>query len=323
MARLVTKEEIIGRFKKAHGDRYDYGLVDYRRYNEKVRIICKDHGEFMQTPSNHLAGKGCIICGYKSQSKVKTKTTEEFIKEAKTIHGDKYDYSKVVYKHGKHNVVIICKEHGEFLQSPNNHTHAGTGKGCPRCGEIRGGDKIKMTTSDFIEKSIKVHGNKYDYSKTIYERNNIELGIICYTHGMFYQKPSNHLSGNGCHQCGIISSKKQKQYNPTGWSITNWNDAAKRSKNFDSFKVYVIKCTGNGESFYKIGRTFKTVVKRFEKSKYMPYNYTIIKEFTFTDAKSAFNKEVELKALNNDYRHLPLIEFYGMHECFSHVKYDK
>lgn len=316
MAKIVTQEEIISRFKKVHGDRYDYSLVEYKRSDTKVKIICKTHDVFEQTPSNHLSGKGCIKCGYKSQSEVKTKTKEDFIKQAISIHGNKYDYSKVDYKNGKYHVIITCHKHGDFKQSPNNHTHSGSGRGCPECGKLTAYSKTNMNTKEFVEKAVLVHGNKYDYSKTIYKRHNIELGIICNKHSIFYQKPTNHLSGNGCPLCGVISSKKQKQYNPPGWNVTNWQRAGEKSKNFDSFKVYIIKCWNDNEEFYKIGRTFLKTRSRFRG---FPYNYEILKEIIFDNARDAFNKETELKSINKYLRYTPLINFYGMYECFTEI----
>lgn len=81
-------------------------------------------------------------------------TKEEFIKKAKKIHGDKYDYSKIEYKSAKEKVCIICAEHGEFEQIARNHLQ---GQGCPMCG-----GRVKLTAKDFIKKAKEVHGNKYD-----------------------------------------------------------------------------------------------------------------------------------------------------------------
>ena len=90
----LTKEEFIEKAKKIHGDKYDYSKVDYINNRTKVCIICPEHGEFYTRPEVHLAKNkhGCPMCFYKEQSIRQTKTTEEFIKEAKEIHGDKYDY---------------------------------------------------------------------------------------------------------------------------------------------------------------------------------------------------------------------------------------
>ena len=103
--------------------------------------------------------------------------TEIFIEKARQIYGDKYDYSKVEYKNAYTKVCIICPTHGEFWQTPNNHL---MGHGCYNCG------KRKKTTNDFIEESIKIHGSKYDYSKTEYTSANNKVCIICPEHGEFF-----------------------------------------------------------------------------------------------------------------------------------------
>lgn len=120
-------------------------------------------------------------------------TTEEFIRRAKAVHGDKYDYSKVEYKNRKSRVCIICPIHGEFYQLPNSHL---IGCGCPSCSGC-----AKYTTESFIQKAREVHGDKYDYSKVEYKNSHTEVCIICPKHGEFWQKPSGHLSGYGCAQC--------------------------------------------------------------------------------------------------------------------------
>ena len=104
---------------------------------------------------------------------------EDFIKKAKAVHGDRYDYSKVQYVHNKTEVCIICREHGEFWQKPKNHL---SGYGCPICS-----GRKKMRTSDFIKKARSVHGEKYDYSKADYKGNTEKVCIICPEHGEFWQ----------------------------------------------------------------------------------------------------------------------------------------
>ena len=61
----------------------------------------------------------------------------KFIEKAKNRHGDKYDYSKVEYINSTTKVCIICKEHGEFWQTPHGHVR---GQGCPKCAKIKRGD---------------------------------------------------------------------------------------------------------------------------------------------------------------------------------------
>ena len=93
-------------------------------------IVCPEHGPFVQSPSNHLSGKGCADCAGKNV------TTEKFIEKAREIHGDRYDYSQVEYVSNSTKVTIICPEHGPFDQLPSNHTHIKLKVGCPDCAEF-------------------------------------------------------------------------------------------------------------------------------------------------------------------------------------------
>ena len=190
----MNKEQFINKAKKVHGNKYDYSKVDYKGCHIKVCIICPEHGEFWQVPSNHLNGSGCRKC-----SKYGNRyNTEEWIDKVKKIHGDKYDYSKVIYKSSKENVVVICPEHGEFSIRPDNHNH---GEGCPICRYIKSSSAIRKNINDVIRDFKKVHGNKYDYSKVEYKNNKEKVCIICQEHGEFWQTPDNHLRGKGCPKC--------------------------------------------------------------------------------------------------------------------------
>ena len=124
--------------------------------------------------------------------------TEIFIKKAREVHGDKYDYSKVEYIDNSTKVCIICPEHGEFWQKPNYHL---SGRGCTLCGQDSRKNKISLNTQKFIERSMEVHGDKYDYSKVNYVNNHTKVCIICPEHGEFWQKPMSHLNGHGCVKC--------------------------------------------------------------------------------------------------------------------------
>ena len=130
--------------------------------------------------------------------------TEEFIKKAKSIHGDKYDYSKVEYVNAHTKVCIICPKHGEFWQQAYCHTNLK--QGCPKCY-----GNTKKTTEKFIEDAKKIHGDKYDYSKVEYKNNRTKVCIICPIHGEFWQTPKEHLKGSGCLECSYISLKEKQK----------------------------------------------------------------------------------------------------------------
>lgn len=130
-------------------------------------------------------------------------TQEEFISQAKTVHGSKYDYSKSIYVDTKSKLIITCPAHGDFLQSPNHHL---SGKGCPKCGIESRSIKRRLTKESFIERADRVHNGKYDYSKVEYVDCYTEVCIICPTHGEFWQTPRSHIKGHGCLYC---SRKKE------------------------------------------------------------------------------------------------------------------
>lgn len=183
----VTREIFISRATKLHEGKYDYSLVDFSSTSNYVDIICPIHGIFSQKVSIHLRGYGCQYCGGS-----KRLTNEEFIDKANSVHNYKYDYSKSEYINTSTKVCIICPDHGEFWQVPNNHL---LGAGCPKCAG-------KFNDLDFfIERSIKVHGDKYDYSKSEYVASIEKVCIICPHHGEFWQTPSGHMNGQGCPMC--------------------------------------------------------------------------------------------------------------------------
>ena len=198
MSKRLTKEQFIEKSRKVHGDKYDYSKVEYINNSTKVCIICPIHGEFWQTPANHMNGQDCPECSGRGN------TTESIIEKFKKIHGDKYDYSKVIFERVDKKVCIICPIHGEFWQEPRLHLK---GCGCKYCA---GKD---MTTEEFIRRAREVHGDKYDYSKVKFITNKTKVCIICPIHGEFWQEPSNHVNGkNGCPKCGYNNIHNKRKY---------------------------------------------------------------------------------------------------------------
>ena len=145
MSKKKSNNEFIREVQLIHHNRYDYSKVKYINNKTKVCIICPDHGEFWQIPSDHLNGKGCPQCAGNVRYNKDT-----FVEKAKIIHNDRYDYSKVQYVNAHTKVCVICPEHGEFWQTPNNHLN---GNGCPLCKNRKIGDVLRDTVEDFIEKS--------------------------------------------------------------------------------------------------------------------------------------------------------------------------
>ncbi len=311
-----TQEEVINEFRRVHGDFYNYDKVVYIGTNKKVIITCPIHGDFPQAPARHKRGNNCPDCvNIRTSNKIIEKTKSNLIEDFKKVHGNRYNYDKVVYEDSKKNVIIVCPIHGDFPQTPVTHKR---GAGCPDCANIKKANKIiEKAKNNLIEDFVKVHGNKYDYDKVVYSRDSEKVIITCPLHGDFPQTPSSHKQGSGCSGCGREDTSKYQQLNPAGWSHTNWQKAGENSINFDSFKVYIIRCWNEEEEFYKIGKTYKTVEKRFDNKNKMPYNYETVLEEVFENAKEASIREVALKVKNRENKYIPKNKFGGMYECFS------
>ena len=146
--------DFIEKAKKVHGDKYDYSKVDYINAHTKVCIICPEHGEFWQTPNNHLQGKKCPMCSKELHKYLNLMDTKEWIYKAKELYGNKYDYSKVDYINAKNKVCIVCPKHGEFWQEANSHL---MGHICPLCsnGMSKDENEIFEFIKEYIPSTIK------------------------------------------------------------------------------------------------------------------------------------------------------------------------
>ena len=214
LASRKTQEQFLEEAKQAHGDEYDYSRVNYDGIDTPVEIVCRTHGSFFQTPYTHLKGSGCPKCAIEKNAIARTYTTEMFIEQAKKIHGDKYDYSKVEYINSIEKVCIVCLDHGEFWQMPSTHI---SGCGCPSCKNQKTSQRLRKDTKQFLHEAHKIHGNKYDYSNVEYLDSLTPVEIICPEHGLFLQKPASHLAGHGCPSCAakrisLLKSKSQEQF---------------------------------------------------------------------------------------------------------------
>ena len=201
MPKKKTKEKFIKEADIIHNYKYNYSKINYINNKTKVCIICPEHGEFWQTPANHLKGANCPKCGCVLRIKNNTKSFKWFLKKANEIHHNKYKYDSTNYINTSTPIIITCPKHGYFVQKPCWHLK---GDGCPKCA----GNYV-LSTEEFIEKAKKIHDNKYDYSKVKYIKSKEKICIICTEHGEFWQTPNEHLMGNGCKKCGYkkISNK--------------------------------------------------------------------------------------------------------------------
>lgn len=198
--RLISLGKMLDKAKIIHNDKYDYSKVKFVNANDKVEIICPEHGSFWQGLYAHtVKGNKCPNCNKDSEKM----TQEDFIARAITVHGEKYDYSKVEYRTRIAPVIVVCKTHGEFSLRPGSHLE---GIGCKACFL----DRYRSTTEEFIRKAKEIHGDTYDYSKVKYRGNKRPVEIVCRTHGSFWQRPNSHLSTRcGCRFCSDSKGEKE------------------------------------------------------------------------------------------------------------------
>lgn len=225
-------------------------LSIYTSDKNKVKCRCKLCGHEWEDSATHLKqGRSCWNC---KKVKKREENAQNFFLNSSIIHNNKYDYSKFVYVDSYTKGIIICPEHGEFLQIPNSHIK---GRGCPKCA----GNNYKRTISEFIQKAQAIHGSSYDYSKVDYKTCKDKVLITCNKcHQDFWQTPDGHLQGKGCPNCKLQSQtkvyNKLKQSFPSeeilfevGSKVIPWL----KNQRFDIyFPKYNIAVEYNGEQHY-------------------------------------------------------------------------
>lgn len=190
---------------KIHLNKYDYSVTEYIKSKIHVNIKCPIHGVFSQTPYNHLSGKGCNKC----KGGVK-QTLDEFILKANLKHNGRYNYSDVNYINGETKINILCLKHGIFKQPSNTHLR---GAGCPKCASEINNDRRKIPFDNFVYRANIKHKNRFSYVESTYKYGSIITDIICPIHGVFQQKPTNHLMGQSCPNCSSsIGESKIREY---------------------------------------------------------------------------------------------------------------
>jgi len=133
-------------------------------------------------------------------------TTEQWINKAKSVHGDKYDYSISKYTHSKDKISILCYIHGEFKQVAGQHL---IGYGCKRCSE----EGRRTSHDDYVKKAKKAHDNKYEYVKDSYIGGTHKVKVICPTHGEFSVSAKDHLAlKTGCKKCASEKLRNTTKY---------------------------------------------------------------------------------------------------------------
>jgi len=303
MSNRKTNSEFVEEANHVHNNFYDYHKSVYVNAKTKVTIICPIHGDFEQSPISHKRGQGCPKCGREKCDKNRKVWTEESFREKVSEIHPTLLFDKTIYIKPKEKVLYECPIHGEKLTLPYNLLK---GCGCKQCDR----SKSRITKNEWLDRFKDCNCENISYDN-IPESFNAEehVSFVCDIHGDFQQTPLKHLK-SCCPKCGKEN---------TGWTDTLWQKAGDKSKNFDSFKVYIIRCWNDEEEFYKIGKTFVTIKERFNSGLSLYYEYELIECFVFKNSKDASNFERYLQKHNRAYRYTPKKYFGGYHECFSNV----
>lgn len=246
-----TAQQFIDKARNVHGNLYDYSDVSYVDSKTKVRINCKVHGQFLQSPASHLQGYGCRLCGReKTKAAHQTITPITFVSLAKQKHSNAYEYPDPYIAYKK-KITIRCLSHGVFSQTPDAHLR---GQGCPRCKYQTFSVQRSMSMSLFEERANSVHSGVYTYSNVQYKNAKTLVSITCSLHGDFLQRPADHIHKQaGCPTC--------KRENLSG-RYTQAFFESNPSKKDTPCVVYLLRLIDGATSCMKIGITTQPLSKR-------------------------------------------------------------
>lgn len=298
----TTKESFINKSNKAHNFKFDYSLVhDFRRLDEHLRIICPKHGEFTQNGNSHMRGSDCEKCSYEKRGVDYSISKEELLVRFKAFDTNLvYDLSE--YKNTNSFITYYCEIHGNVKQRAQRHLR---GKECSKC--AKRGSWNTGNTEKFIEKAKTVHGEKYDYSRVIYQNNRIKVELICKHHGSFLQSPNTHVEGcGGCPTCARIMSSYRRDLT---------HSEMESSKEIKCL-LYVMKFSNENETFWKLGISSQYKKRKKDLIKQSNYNVQDVCVIAWNVFDCVSLEQYMLRKYKK-YQYKPLHYFQGNTECFS------
>ncbi len=196
----MTTAEFVERSRSKFGDRFGYLGTIYHGYTQPIHLSCRQHGPIATTPKLHLHSLyGCCrACTPRGRSQPGM-TTDDFIRRAREVHGDGYDYRDTNYHRSNRKVIIYCPLHGPFHKTPDKHL---AGQGCRHCSHARIGRERQLSVAVLMERFADVHGSdRYVYNLANYLNFHSKIDIVCRKHGPFQQSVGAHLQGHGCARC--------------------------------------------------------------------------------------------------------------------------
>lgn len=287
---LVKKEQFLEKIKNKP---YDYSLCVFIDNTTPIKIICKEHGVFVQTPVYHLTKYGvCPKC-------VLINKGNNFLSKAKAKFKNHINYDKFVYTGSTSDSIFICSQHGEFLQSPTLHLMAT--EPCPVCRGVYGDNK-----EEFIKRIQSIHGDKYDFTLVKYINNRTVVELICKIHGSFWITPNNLINNkNGCSLCNHAQQTSTvelewlnsllvpiRSYKIDSFKVDGYNPATNTIYEFlgdywhGNLTIYDSNDI-NKSNKQTYGELYKKTFERFDLLKQKGYNIVYIWESDFLNKKDA------------------------------------
>lgn len=189
------------------GDAYDYSKFQYLGSTIKTTVTCKKHGDFSTKPTYLVNGNGCPACGKEkvlATAERKKLGWEGFVRKARELHGDLYEYPEQEYIGNKNKVQIICRKHGAFWQKPNGHL---LGRGCPECandGKRTRNALVSALVKEGLLARLQKVNRAWEYDLRTFAGMEKPMRCVCPTHGEFFAWPNNLLKNSGCRGCGEL-----------------------------------------------------------------------------------------------------------------------
>lgn len=296
MKKRTTHLEFIEKINKVYPDR-EWEVLGKYEFNTTPILVKDKYGECLIKPNSLLQ---------RSPPNIKTAVdkTAYTINRFKEVWGeDMFDYSEFIYEGVRAKSTLICKAKGHrFLSDANNHLAK---RGCPQCAKEGISERVRSNTEEFIEKAVNKYGTtKYSFTKTNYVTAIEDVIITCKKHGDFIQTPNRFLNGAICPTCSYKENTE------------NFHTLKKKT---NKSLLYIIECFNEDEKFLKIGVTTRTVKSRFRDDFDMPYNYNILREFSYANTDAPYALETELLRFTKSVRYSPKLKFSGRTEtrCFS------
>ena len=293
------QEKFISEVLERYGDVYDFSLLEYVNTKTPVKLIHKEFG-LVEIRPDSLLDKTIYV--HKNKKKTKSTDKETFIKEAIKVYGDKDDYTNTNIISSKEKIEVRCKEH-DIVFTKDIQTYLG-GWGCPQCSAENYRRLRAMPKEDYYEKVKEKHNNKYTYIDDYTTLKGV-VTFICEEHGKQRKNAGSHLNGYGCKKCDIEPIKINKRSKEGYCKLADGRDTT----------LYIIRCYNENEEFYKIGKTFRKITKRFISSN-MPYNIEVIHRYE-NSADFIWDLEEEMHKKYKEYRYNPRQWFAGYSESYK------